>query len=143
MSSDFVRVPEMLIPLSVLSLDLEPSTAGWAADLAVKGIAIHLDDLGRASLPVPRRGGLSLRSGSRWPGITRWRSSVSPSWGERLARLRPGVPAHSIPDGVLPAAAMLQAAHDTAPRRQSVVESAFGDPDELVMHNIRDAEEDW
>jgi len=50
MSSDFVRVPEMLIPLSVLLLDLEPSTAGWAADLAVKGIAIHLDDLGRASI---------------------------------------------------------------------------------------------
>jgi hypothetical protein len=36
-----------------------------------------------------------------------------------------GIPAGSIPDGVAPAAAMLQAAKDAGPRRQSVLEHAL------------------
>jgi hypothetical protein len=46
-----VKVPADLISLSVLALDLpEPSGVGWAAYLADRGIAIVLDEIGRAAI---------------------------------------------------------------------------------------------
>jgi hypothetical protein len=52
---------------------------------------------------------------------------------------RRGVPADQIPDGVLPAQAMLQAARDAEPRRQSVLEEALANRDgSLTLHRIRD-----
>jgi hypothetical protein len=44
---------------------------------------------------------------------------------QRRARLRGGVPADRIPEGVLPAVAMLQAAKDAAPRRLTPLEEAL------------------
>jgi hypothetical protein len=53
MGENFLKVPELrepLIPLSVLGLDLAPSTAGWAADLAARGFSVELDDVGRLAV---------------------------------------------------------------------------------------------
>lgn len=47
-----------------------------------------------------------------------------------------GIPADRIPDGVSPAAAILQAAKDAEPRRQSVLESALANRDGLVYHPV-------
>jgi hypothetical protein len=49
---------------------------------------------------------------------------------------RPGVPADRIPDDVTPAAAMLQAAKDAEPRRQSVLEHALTNEGAIVYHPI-------
>jgi hypothetical protein len=50
---------------------------------------------------------------------------------------RGGVPADRIPDGVSPAAAMLQAALDAEPRRRSVLEEALANSDSLTYHPVR------
>jgi hypothetical protein len=39
-----------LIPLTVLSLDLEVPVAGWKAMLRARGIALHEDDIGRVCI---------------------------------------------------------------------------------------------
>ena len=44
---------------------------------------------------------------------------------EWRAQLHRGIPAGLIPEGVAPAAAMLQAAHDARPRRRSMLEDAL------------------
>jgi hypothetical protein len=54
--------------------------------------------------------------------------------------VRGGVPADRIPDGVLPTAAMLQAAKDAEPRRRSVLEEALANRDGLVYHPLSDRE---
>jgi hypothetical protein len=57
---------------------------------------------------------------------------------QRLARLRGGVPADQVPDGVRrPAAAMLHAAKDAAPRRRRRLEEALDNDGSLTYHAIR------
>ena len=55
--------------------------------------------------------------------------------------VRGGVPADRVPDGVTPAAAMLQAARDAEPRRRSVLEEALTNDSGLVYHPLSDREE--
>jgi hypothetical protein len=52
-----------------------------------------------------------------------------------------GIPAGSTPDGVTPAAAILQAAKNALPGRQSVLEHALGDSDGLEYRPLRTAPE--
>jgi hypothetical protein len=49
-ASDVVEPLESLVPLSVLSLDLEAPPGGWDAFLGSRGIAIGSDDLGRKAI---------------------------------------------------------------------------------------------
>ena len=53
-------------------------------------------------------------------------------------RPRGGVPPDQVPDGVLPASAMLQAAKDAEPRRRSVLEEALDNDGSLTYHPVRD-----
>ena len=46
----------------------------------------------------------------------------------------PGIPAGQIPDGVAPALAMLTAAKDAHPKRQSVLEHALQDRDGAIEY---------
>jgi hypothetical protein len=55
---------------------------------------------------------------------------------QRVAALRGGVSAAEVPDGLHPAAAMLAAAQDAIPRRQTVLEAALSNRDELVYHPV-------
>jgi hypothetical protein len=61
---------------------------------------------------------------------------------ERAANNRPrgGVPADRVPDGVSPAAAMLQAALDAEPRRRSVLEEALANRDGAIVYHPVDRE---
>jgi hypothetical protein len=47
-----------------------------------------------------------------------------------------GVPAGAIPDGITPAAAMLQTAKDAQPRRQAVLEHALANDGTIEFHPI-------
>jgi hypothetical protein len=57
---------------------------------------------------------------------------------ERAAKhpVQKGIPADRIPDGVTPAAAMLQAAKDAQPRRKSVLEHALANGDTFEYHPV-------
>jgi hypothetical protein len=63
----------------------------------------------------------------------------------RVASIRPGIPAHLIPEGVLPVTALVQALHDEQPRRRSVLEDALTrDLDRFVLHPIHETPgDDW
>jgi hypothetical protein len=50
--------------------------------------------------------------------------------------IRGGVPCDQIPDGVLPASAMLQAARDAQPKRRSVLEQALTNDDGITYHPV-------
>jgi hypothetical protein len=52
----------------------------------------------------------------------------NPVWG--------GIPSGAIPDGVTPAAAILQAAKDAGPRRQSVLEHALANEGVIEYHPV-------
>jgi hypothetical protein len=135
---DFVKIPsqlEPLIPLSVLSLDLEPSTAGWAADLAAKGVAIELDDLGRTS--ISRADARRLFTEHR-ESLARHQEMAERAALEaekvRLAELPAGIPWYEVPAGMSAAEAMVAAGGgDERPRRRSVIEDAL-DGRGTVMH---------
>ena len=60
-------------------------------------------------------------------GACRVRSSLASSVG--------GVPADQIPDGVLPATAMLLAAKDAAPRRRTPLQEALDNDGSLTYHS--------
>jgi uncharacterized membrane protein YqiK len=61
---------------------------------------------------------------------------------EQSANYRPrgGVPADRVPDGVSPAAAMLQAAKDAEPRRRSMLEEALANLDGAIVYHPVDRE---
>jgi hypothetical protein len=124
---DVTATPD-LIALSVLALDLEPpSIGGWDAYLAGRGIEVTVDDIGRSAI---RRADARQLFDERREGQARQREATAQNDArlekQRLAQLRPGVPADAIPDGVTPAAAMLQAGKDAAePRRTSPLHEAL------------------
>jgi hypothetical protein len=98
-------VPADLIPLSVLQLDLDPpSVGGWAAYLADRGIAIVLDDIGRAA--VSRQDAKMLiaerrEAEARQPEAAARRDVELEA--QRMRSLRPCVPACAVPEGLSPA----------------------------------------
>jgi antitoxin component of MazEF toxin-antitoxin module len=60
---------------------------------------------------------------------------------QAAANVPRGIPASQIPDGVAPAAAMLQAARDAQPRRQSVLEAALANDGSYTYHPISGEDE--
>ncbi|HET6755942.1 MAG TPA: hypothetical protein VFH23_18535 [Jiangellaceae bacterium] len=104
---------------------------------------VVLDDLGRRCVTRST----ARRLFSERADIERRQREAQQRHEEELAEqaannpVRGGVPADLIPDGVSPAAAMLQAAKDAEPRRRSVLEEALTNDSGLVYHPISDREE--
>jgi hypothetical protein len=117
------------VPLSLLALDLPEPPVGWVAYLNAKGVEVVTDDLGRASvgrtdarqLFVEHRAAEAVKAEKR---AAAERAAVEQD-RQRRASIWGGVPADAIPPGVAPAAAMLQAAVGSRPRRRSVLEDAL------------------
>jgi hypothetical protein len=61
---------------------------------------------------------------------------------QRQAGLHRGVPWYAIPDGVAPAAAMLQASKDAQPRRVTPLQEALSQSGTLTFHPIHDTGEE-
>ncbi|HLM23225.1 MAG TPA: hypothetical protein VK390_17100, partial [Propionibacteriaceae bacterium] len=132
-------VPADLVPLVVLELSLAAPVEGWAIYLADRGISITINDIGRAS--VSRSDARQLLTEQREAEVRRRekaaeleRQAVERDRAWR-AQLGGGIPAYAIPDGVAPAAAMLQAAVDARPRRTSVLQEALAG-EALTFHPI-------
>ncbi len=139
-----VDPPPELIALSVLELELAAPDAGWAAHLADRGISITIDDIGRAAVTrddarrlFTEKREAETRAREHAAAVERQAIEADRQWRAALAG---GIPAYQIPDGVAPAAAMLQAAHDASPRRASLVEEAFTNPGETTFHPMPDGD---
>jgi len=124
-----------LIPLSYLALDYErPVGVDWAAELTARGVAVVVDDLGRKC--ISRAAARELFA-ERREAEARQREQQTRIDIEherlRLSRVSSGIPWYDIPAGVLPAAAMAQAARDAEPRRvPSAGEWMFQGRDEVT-----------
>jgi hypothetical protein len=119
------------VPLSHLELDLPSPPEGWPNFLGARGIGIIPDDLRRDC--VSRGDALRLLDEKReqvlrQAALRRLAEQEAVAEDERRrAQIWGGVPASAVPDGVHPAAAMLQQAKDAQPRRTpSRVEWLFG-----------------
>jgi len=132
---------EPFVPLSVLSLDIDGPTNGWAASLAARGIKVHLDDLGRlaVSRDDARRLFTERREAAEKAREMTERNDAKLE-GQRLSRLARGIPWHEVPAGMTAAEAMMAGDPDRRPRRKSAAAS-FLDGDAMVMHPIHEPAE--
>jgi hypothetical protein len=115
----------------VLALDLaaEPPPGGWIAYLTGRGIPIVSDHIGREAIDsadarqlLDERREAEVR---RREAIARNEQRAVEAYQAQRAQIWRGLSADSLPVGVAPAAAMLQAAHDAQPKRESPMEEAF------------------
>ena len=138
---DAVESSEQLVPLSHLQLDLPAPVEGWPTFLAGRGISITIDDIGRAS--VARTDARQLFTEQREAEVRRREKAAELERQaveldqRRRAQIWRGVPAGLLPADGHPATAMLQAAKDARPRRQSPLQHALANSGELVFHPIQ------
>ena len=107
------------------------------------GDEVVTDDIGRRCVPrvVARRLFAERAEVERRRQEARERHEAKTAELAAKNRPRGGVPADRTPDGVFPAAAMLQAAKDAAPRRRTPLEEALDNDGSLTYHPIRDEEQ--
>jgi hypothetical protein len=131
---------EPLVPLSVLELDLDPPTGGWAHCLADRHIEIVLDDLGRAAISRDAAKQLFAEKREAEAEQARKREDLERRLVEqdqlRRAQIWGGIPANMIPDGVSAAQAMAAADRAARPRRRSVLEDSLSNKG-TVFHPIQ------
>jgi hypothetical protein len=141
--SEFVKIPseyEPTVPLSVLALDLAVPAEGWPNFLGRRAITTIPDDLGRDCISrgdARRLLDEKRETDLRQAALRRLAEQEAVEADERRrAQIWQGVPAGHLPVGVAPAAAMLQAAKDSQPRRMSVLQHALSHEDGMVFHPI-------
>jgi hypothetical protein len=135
--------PTDLVPLSALTVE----GFGWGGFVAspldaIAALAaqldgeVELDDLGRRCVTreVARR--LFAERAAAEAKRQEMQERLDAEYLERAAAnpVWPGIPADQIPDGVAPALAMLTAAKDAHPKRQSVLEHALQDRDGAIEY---------
>jgi hypothetical protein len=119
-----------LIPVSVLALDLNlPSNGSWLDYLASKGVEVTDDDLGRPSVSRDDARRLlaeqTLAEARRREMWAQQEAAAVEADRVRRAQIWGGLHWTELPDGVHPAAAMLQSAKDAEPKRVSPLEEAL------------------
>ena len=126
-----------LIPLSVLQLDLDPGEP-WPLFLARRGVAFRPDRIGRDAVTagdaqrlIAERREQELKKQRR---LKVAEDEAIAADQLRRAQIWKGVAADRMPDGVSPAAVMLQNDRDLQPRRQSVLEASLANSDTLTYH---------
>ena len=134
-----VKVPFELIPLSVLSLDLEAPPIGWATELAARGVEIVLDDLGRPAIARADARQLFAEAAAaevrqREVAERNERAAIEKD-REFRAGLNKGIPWHHLPDGVSPAEAMAAADRATRPKRLTPLQEALSG-ESMTFHSF-------
>jgi hypothetical protein len=131
------------VPLSELERDLPAPAAGWAAELAGRGVAVVLDDLGRPSIPRDVARDLFAERREQQEEAARRRAEIERRVIEAdqafRASLPAGIPAGAVPEGM--SAGMLMMAADPMPgsRRESMVEHALQHPSgSIIFHPINE-----
>jgi hypothetical protein len=133
-----------LVPLSILRLDLDPGEP-WPLFLGRRGIAFRPDRIGRDA--VTAGDAQRLIAEKREQELKKQRHlKVAEEEAVEADRLRraqiwKGVAADLMPDGVAPAAAMLQTARDAQPKRTTPLEEALSNSGTLTYHPMQDGDE--
>jgi hypothetical protein len=130
------------VPLSQLTLDLPEPAAGWAAELAARGIAVVADDLGRPSITRGAARELFAEHREQRAAAARHREEIEQRAIEADRAFRAALPAgvsfDAVPAGM--SAGMLMMAADPmqgSRRRESVLEHALANPDgALIFHPV-------
>jgi hypothetical protein len=143
--------PSSLVPLSILRLEMDPGGGDdWSAYLAERDVPVLTDAVGRDSvlssdarqLLVEFRERMAAEREAAVCRHERLEREAEERDRERRAQIWQGA-ATALPDGVAPAAAMLQAAREDArPRRQSVLDHALS-REEPTFHPIREEDPRW
>jgi hypothetical protein len=140
-------MPEQLVTLSELSLDLPEPVAGWAAEMAARGVEVVLDDLGRAAISRPAARLLFTEHLAEQELAARRREEIEQRLvaadEARRARMPKGIPVSAEVPGLTPA--MLMMLSDPAAqsaRRESPLEHALQNSGSAVFHPIRDERAD-
>jgi hypothetical protein len=133
-----------LIPLSHLALDLDPGEP-WPLFLGRRGIAFQPDRCGRDSITVTD---VARLIAERRADELRQRERLRVAEEEMVAQDRArraliwrGVAADRLPVGVSASTAMLAAAKDAQPKRQSVLEEALSNSGEITYHSYLTSED--
>jgi hypothetical protein len=137
---------EPLVPLSVFQLDHPQPAEGWADFLGRRAIAFVPDDLGRDC--VRRQDARRLLDEQR---ANQLRAAKRRQLAEaeaveqdqrRRAQIWTGIPALSFPAGLSASSAMLAAAKDSQPRRESVLQHALANTGDMEYHSYQTSPED-
>jgi hypothetical protein len=131
------------VPLSELALELPVPPDGWAAELAARGVAVVLDDLGRACVDRAVARDLFAAYRSQQEAAARRRVELEEELvaadAARRAAMPRGIPAGAVPEGISAAQLMmLSDPMDRGSRRESVLEHALSNGGQPVYHPIRD-----
>jgi len=131
-------MPEQAVPLSELERDLPVPAAGWAAELAARGVAVVLDDLGRAAVDRATARVLFAEHREQEEASARQREEIEQrvvaADEARRAALPRGIPAGAVPEGL--SAGLLMMLSDPMPgsRRQSVLEHSLEHPAGAIVY---------
>jgi len=126
------------VPLSVLSLDMDVPDGGWASYLHERNIPVGEDDLGRPAIArVDARQLLVEQRKSeaeRAQHLAAAEKAAVEADRVKFAQIWKGAAATELPDGVSAGDAMLAAARDARPKRQSPLQEALSNSPEMAYH---------
>ena len=133
------------VPLTELERDLPAPAAGWAAELAARGVTVVLDDLGRPSITRAAARVLFTEHRENEARTARRRAEIEQrviaADEARRAALPKGIPANSVPTGVSAAEMLMLSDPFPATRRQSVLEHALEHPAGAIVYTPIGGEE--
>jgi hypothetical protein len=128
---------EPFIALSVLSLDIDEPTNGWAASLAARGVSVVIDDIGRLSV---RRDDARRLFTERREAIERARELNAKDDAEierqRRAQRPKGVEWWRIPEGLSYAEYAPMSDPPKSARPGLTAASLFGEEDSMVYQEF-------
>jgi hypothetical protein len=123
---------EPAVPLTELERDLPAPADGWAAELDRRGVAVVLDDLGRAAVDRATARALFAEHRESEARAARKREElerqVIAADEARRAALPKGIPVDAVPAGVSAAELLMLSDPFPVKRRQSVLEHALEHP---------------
>jgi hypothetical protein len=126
------------VPLSVLELDHPAPAGGWASYLHERNIPVGEDDLGRPAIArVDARQLLAEQrkaEARKREALARQEREAVEADRVRFAQIWKGVAADALPVGISAGDAMLAAARDSRPKRQSLVEEQFSNSPDMTYH---------
>jgi hypothetical protein len=131
-------MPAQPVPLTELERDLPAPAVGWAAELGRRGVAVVLDDLGRAAVDRATARALFAERREQEEAASRRREElerrVVAADEARRAALPRGIPAGAVPEGL--SAGLLMMLSDPMPgsRRQSVLEHSLEHPAGAIVY---------
>jgi hypothetical protein len=136
---------EPFVPLSQLALGLAAPVEGWAAYLTGRNIEIVEDDVGREAISRSAAKGLIAEECER-EAFRREKAAAAEKLAveadeRRRASIWRGLPSEYLPVGVAPAAAMLQSARDSRPKRTTPLQEALAG-ESLTYHPLAQTDEE-